>query len=796
MRRLARHPLASSFIVLALGLAGGATGGAVAFFDALTRRTLAVDAPERLVMVAPRRGDALLGLSDATLERLAASTPLVERLCGYGRGAAVVTVAGRESRRSLEGFTASCAGVLGVHPARGRWLEADDEPAGGPAAPVVVLSDALWRGAFGADPAAVGRVLHVEGRALTIVGVLPPDFHGLHADQGPDLIVPRALMANLLGLAGPLPSLLAIGRLAPGVPFAAVEADLRARWPAIWAATAPAPPGAPPPDAARAAALDVQSAGRGWSDLRTQYGRAAAVLLALTGALLIMAAATVAGLFSARATGRAHEFALLGAMGATRGRVAAQVAAEAAGLGAAAGAVAALVAAATTHVVATFIWTASVPLTLRVTPSAPLAAAIAGLTGTLVVILAIPAMTAAWRAAARGVETSAVRVSARTIPPLGLALQTSCAVALVFAALAFGRNVVDLYALDPGYRPSGLWWAPLDRRPGAATAGAEAYAADLIDRISAVPGVEAAALSASFPLMPLRALTALTPAVGPGTAEVSVAHARVAPGFFATLGAPLVEGADLGRSTRADGPADAVITRRAARLLFGDASAVGRPLTVGGRAVQVVGVVADVSPGDLRLAGLPVVFTSMTGEPALLRTPLVVVRTAPGIVPEADALAAAVRGAGRHVLGPVRPVWDHLAGQLARERVVFGLALLLAAVAVVVTGGGLFATLAHVAAGRRRDVAIRLALGAAPPAAVFAVCRPILAGVMTGLAAGVPLAWIIGRAGRPLFHRLSPFDPRVVAAVAATLLAVAGVAAAAPLAGLWRVAPARDLNAS
>lgn len=794
-RRLTRQWTASAFTILALGLTGGATGGAAVFHDALARRPLPIAAPERLISVTARRGEALLGLPPDTLAALATATPVVERLCGYARGAAVVTLGGRDVRRSLEGFTASCAGVLGVTVARGRWLSAVDEPPGAPAARVVVVSDGFRRAAFGEAADVIGRSVRVDTLDLTVIGVLPPGVHGLHVDQGPDLIVPRGLLPALVGLPGPLPALYAIGRLAPGVSLAAARADLAARWPALQAATAPGAVAATTPTAAGGSTLDVQSASRGLSDLRTQYGAAARLFFGLAAALLGMAASSVAAHFATRAAGRAAEFAVRGAMGAPQARVAGEVALDAALVGALAGVVAAALAAALPGVVLGAIWTSATPLTLAATASPAGLGAIAAATCALAVALAVPAMIVARRATTTGLTAAHPRLTRGTVRPAGLALQAAGATALVVAALALGRNVVDLQAIDPGYDPDGLAWTTLDRQPGAPpVASADAYAATLLERVGGVPGVEAAALSASFPLMPVRALTALIPAATAGGPEVPVAQARVSPGFFDVVGVPLVAGVDLGTGDRGDGPADAVLSRRAASLLFGETSPLDRPLTIAGRPYRVAGIVGDLSPGDVRLAGVPVVFTSVLREPALLRTPVLVVRQRAGAAPPATALEDAVRAAGRHLAGPLRPVRDHLTGQLARERVTFGLALVLAVAAVAVAGAGLYATLADAARRRRRDLAVRLALGATRPRAVAAACGPLLGGVAAGICAGLPLAWAIARAARPLFFRVAPFDAWAVAAGVAVMAGVALAAAAAPVGALWRLAPARWLH--
>ena len=798
VRRLRRRWLATALLGVAVSLAAGAVGASVAFLDALAWRPLAVANPEQLVTIAPKRGEALLGIPEPTLDALATSTPLVSTLCGYSRGAALIAIGGRESRRSLEALSARCASVLGVRPAIGRWLAPEDEPPGGSAAPVVVISDAFWRATFGADPAVVGRTLRVETHDLRIIGVLPPAFRGIHVDQGADVIVPRGLLGPLLGLPASVPALYAIGRLAPNATLDAVDAEVRARWPALWARTAPpAPPGAPPAPAAQASALEIQSGRQGLSDLRRQYGQAAVVLLGLSAVLLALAAVSVASVFAATVAARHTEIAVLASLGATPRQAAGQVLAGAACLGVISGLGACGVAVALARVVAATIWTATVPMTLTVSPSAVLLAGLLVATAALVLTLAVPAARTAWGLASAGLTSSGWRVvGGPPEQPFALGAQTACAVALVFAAMAFGHNVQGLYQLNLGYAVDGLRWSTLDRVPGAPSGDDPvAYTRATLDRVRAVPGVAGAAFSASFPLMQLRTLSALTALSRPGVSgETRVAHARVSSGFFDTLGIAFLEGQAFRDEASGPAPAGAVLNQPAARRLFGDASPLGQALHVAGHLHEVVGVVPAFSPGDVRLDQVPAVFTAVTREPALLRTPILVVRATPGTPPDPDAVSRAVREGGRHVSAPPRDVWGYLTGLLARERMIFGLAGLLGVTAVIVAGAGLFSTLALVAAHRRREMAVRLALGASPAHAARAVFRRVTIGVVAGGLAGLPLAWALARVGRALFYRTSPYEPRVLAVSAAILAVVALGAALAPCLSVWRMAPARHLN--
>ena len=200
IRRLRRSPATTVFATLALALSVGAAGASTFLLNAIVLRPLETRSPEQLVSIAPMIGEAILGIPGPTLAALRDSSDTMRQVCGYSRGAAAVQVGDRISRKGLEAFSGSCYELLGVRPFLGRLIAEEDAPLVGVSAPVTVMTYSFWQTAFNADAQAVGKTLMVEGKPLTIIGVLPRSFVGMHVDQGPDLIVPLGLMNTLRGL--------------------------------------------------------------------------------------------------------------------------------------------------------------------------------------------------------------------------------------------------------------------------------------------------------------------------------------------------------------------------------------------------------------------------------------------------------------------------------------------------------------------------------------------------------------------------------------------------------------------
>ena len=798
IRHLAISPVSTLFVAGSLSIALGALAGSYGLFDAVVLRQLAVREPERLVTIAPMTGEALLGISGSMLAELAKAQTSFETLCGFSRGAMAVEVASAVSRRGMEAVSGACYQLLGVRAHRGRLITSDDAPLSGSSATVVVVSHAFWTTALGSDDGVVGRTLRVEGIDLSIIGVLPASFMGMHVDQGPDIIVPLGLVSQLLGTRPPrVTALYAIARLKQDVTLQQARAEVQSLWPAMWSATNPPPPAnARVSPAADPASLRIESAAKGISDLRRQYTAALYAVLALAVSLLTMAGVNVAGLLIAQSAKRLASFKTLTALGATRVDVVAQLLTEAALIGVVSGAGAIGVAWAISSVAGNRVWVGFLPMTMTITPPPTVIVATPAFAIGFMLLLAFPAATlvidrtARERSAAdKGLNWTAWRRGM-------VAAQAALALAIVFCASLITKNLIGLNQIDPGYPVQGLSFSRLERLPGQAGEwDRSAYVAELLDRIQALPGVGAAALSSSFPTVDLRQLTSPLRINAGGTGGfVNGREFRVSPRFFETIQVATRRGRDFHFNDGAGRPPVAIINETLARELFGSIDAVGQTIGVGApdRRVTVVGVVADFSPGDVRISKLPAVYSPILQAPQQLTSPMLVVRSDGGA--PSDAIRRTVREQNRHYVSFSRSVAEHLSTLIARERIVFAFALLFGVVSIAIGATGLFAALSYAVALRNKELAVRLAIGAQRRQILWTVTKEAAISVGIGIGLGAPLALAAARGGEELLFNLSSFDFPLLLTCAGAMALIAGAAAVWPALSAARVDPVVTLR--
>lgn len=799
-RRISTSVGVSIFTVLALAASLGAVGAAGSLWHVIVHRELAVREPQSVVLFAPMMGEAILGISGNTLSRLITSQTTLADLCGFSRGAMAVEIGNSIIRKGSEAVSGRCYALLGVRPFLGRLIEESDAPLSGTSRSVVVLSHQFWRTSLGADTAIVGRTLKVESRELEVIGVLPRSFAGLHVDQGPDLVVPLGLVNPLVGGAPGVSALYGVARLANGTTLSEARAELRAAWPSVWASTnPPGPAGAKPPAASDPSMLQVESAARGISDLRKQYTLAIYVFLALALMLVAMAAVNVSGMWISRAADRAIEVKTLAAIGASEFQVVSPLIAESLMIGLSAGLLAVVFAWALTVLIAQTLWIGFLPLTMRVTPQPLLLVAIVLASSALAVALAVPAILLALRQARTALDDDA-----RASIPQGMwrrvTLVVQCALTLVlmFGAALLTRNLWQLQSINPGYQTAPLSWARLERLP--ARGGAwdrRSYALELQESIAKVRGVQSAALSNAFPTTELRHLSSLTPVSRSGSdASIGVREYRISPAFFETIGVQLIAGRDFRRDDDADHPRVAIINTTLASHLFPQQDAVGQFITVVPlkRTATVVGVVADFSPGDIRITRLPSVFSPYLQDLQLLTTPLLVVRAEQGIA--VDALREAVAAPKRHYLGAFRTVDEHLSTLIARERMLFKLSAFFAALGLIVGGAGIFAALAYSVSRRTRELAVRSAIGAPRHRIVWTIVGEVLAAVAVGTLVGLPPAIAGGGVVRGLLYGASVNQVGILILCVAALGITAILAAVGPSVRAIRIDPAIALRES
>ena len=683
--------------------------------------------------------------------------------------------------------------VLGVRPQLGRGFLADEERA---AAPVAVISHKLWRRAFGADRGVVGRRVMLNGRDMTVVGVAPERFAGLSPGLAFDIWLPVTLQPALMPIRhGSIYNrgdrwLQTVARLRAGVSLEQARGDLAAVQSRL-AETYP----------------EDRSFGATIVRLRDSGPAAQMVpllsaLLGVTGLVLLIACANLAGLLLARATGRLREIGIRLALGAGRGRLVRQLLTESAVLSLAGGAAGVLFAQWARDAIRPLLPSESMPLGLEFStePRVLLFALIVALATGLVFGL-VPALQASRPdlvAALKSAVGPGPRGRFRAQGALVAGEIALCLVSLVCAGL-FVRGLQRAQRVDPGIRePEGVLLASTDfALAGYGDSTGQALADRLLEQARALPGVSTATLASIVPLGFGGGESDYTEVEGyvPQPREnMIVCFNNVGSDYFSTLGIPILQGRALDRTDGRDALPVAVVNEAFARRYFPGTSPLGRTVDQDGRRMTIVGVAGDGKYVSLTEAPQPLVYRPYAqhyvpyltlhlrsaGDPRRLERALrgVFERTDPAL-PVLDVRAMA------ESMG-VAMLFQHMGAWLLS---VFGvLALALGAV-------GLYGVLAFTVAQRAREIGVRIAVGASQRDVVALVVGDAarLAGI--GLAAGLVLAVAAARLLRSQIFGVSPLDPVTFVAVVVLLAAVALLAAWVPARRAARVDPIVALSA-
>jgi len=810
LRVLRRTPAFTLAVVLTLGVGIGATTTMFAVIDGLIFRALPYPNADRLVQIgatfgpvqvdspAVRRylGTVLSSISTIDFDAIRSRSQALEHVAGARGVALTATLAGEPRGISGAAVSASFFDLLGAHPIHGAGFTAAHDRLG--AEPVAVLSYGLWQEHFGSDPQAVGRSITLDQIPHVVIGVLPRSFRGPDALElgEAQVFIPigRVLRTETDRDNTSVPVL---ARLSAGrdVPSALTELD------GVAASLAKEHPGS-------SAKFWVESLSKKTiGDSRSLW-----LLFGAVCVLLVIACANVANLFMVRATERTREIAVRVAMGAGRGRVARQLLTESAVFGLAGGALGLLLAWGGVQVFAALAPTGlarvdNVALDLRVFAFALALSLIASVFFGLA-----PARDAARSDIANGLRDAAgsltagkPRVHLRRALVVG---QTTLALVLLVCGGLLVNSLARLARVELGFDPSNVAYldVPLPPRtyPAAAPEKRTAFFSELLSRVQATAGVTSAALITGRPLGGGNFVTSIA-AEGrlpqPGEQPLRVPFHVVSSRYFETLAIPVIEGRDFDNADTAQAPGTAIVSRAfAGRLWPGERSVVGKRFWMGRVAADaplttVVGVVEDIRHYRLEEDSQPMLYRAIAQLPQRQSSMVVRHQNQPaemlqtlrrttwqvdGTVPleRYGTMDGAVRAAlGEPLLGAV----------------LFGT---FSAIAVGFACVGLYGTLAWLVRARRREMGIRLALGATAPDLVRMIIRQGLRLAAIGIALGVVAAAFASSLLSPLLYGVGAGDVPTFVAVAALMVIVAALACYLPARRAGRVDPAEILRDS
>jgi putative ABC transport system permease protein len=754
MRLIAGQPASSLAAVLVLAMGLASTTAIFSLVDAALLRPVPFDAPARLMAIREQtpQDAAPWELSYSTYLDLRRDARSFEQVAAYMRNGVLL---GGPEPRSTEAILVSpnLLATLGVRPVSGRTFNPDEDLPNGPA--VVLIGEALARERFGSPERAVGRTIPVDGRASTIVGVLPSALR--FPDRAVELWLPIGPLGNEPWMRDrSVHVALVIARLRPGATPATASAELTAWMDAQQARDPRADPG-------------HRLTGRTLADLISAPVRPA--LAAVSGAVLLLLIVTASGvgmLLLARAAGRAQEAAIRLSLGASRGRLARQFLTEVgclvsvgtlAGIGAA-------------HVLLAFLVRglegALPPLVVPSINGAALATAALAAGGAACVCGMAPTA-----AALSPVKTSVTRAhrSGRRL----IVFQVALSAVLVVMTALLGRSLDRVLRVDVGFRTDHLLLMRVSAPPDAYQGRGEMPRLfdALAARVRRVPGVVGVTAGSPPPLDPRGQASLTVDARATDPAPVG-SFRRVQPGYFGTLGIPVLEGREF---SAGDGGSEAVVivSRGLARRFWPAGQAIGKRIKVGPPErepwLRVIGVVGDVRNHSLE--GGP---DFATYEPHAQRPwngLFVMVRTAAA----AGAITATVQRAIREVepqatFSDVATMDERIAAHVATRRFYTIVVTTFATATVLLVGLSLYGSLAYAVALRAREMGVRAALGASPSRIRREVAgdglRPLLTGLGLGIAAGAGVAF----AARALLFEVTPADAWTYAGTAAFFVGV------------------------
>jgi putative ABC transport system permease protein len=805
LRMFLRTPVFTGMTVLALALGIGANSAIFSVVNAVLLKPLPYADPDRLVMVwndNTREGIPQYPMSPANFFDVKAATTTLDRMEMMYSFLLTPTLRTNEGTEQLSAssITPGMFELLGRSAALGRTLRPSDR------ADVIVLSDGFWRRRFGADPAIIGRQLVADEKPVTVIGVMPADFHfplksmlgpsGFSPSVEPDAWLPvdvtdSRFMKN--GVAVRLPHYLSVvGRLAPGMHVEQARQELIA----ITARLAEEYPDINRGLSANVVSLHDQAVGR--------VRPALVLLLAGVGFVLLMACVNVANLLLARSAARQKEIAVRTALGAGRARLLGQMLAESLLLSGAGGLLA-----------LGFVW-AGVRLLVGIAPpelprlneihpdlSVLLFTAAVSLCAGVFVGTA-PALAAgrgdvqgALKDTSRGVAGGVLRQRLRAALVIG---EVALAVVLTVGASLLLRSFVTLLAVDPGFRAENLLTLQVQVPQRLASADARnAFYSELFARLDSLPGVVASGGTTRLPLGSTNVSTRVTIEGRAMTAAEmpEVEMRRAVHDYFRAMGMPI----RLGRAfTAEDGPTTrpvAVINETMARRLWPNEDPVGRQFKMGTNPQTpwstVIGVV-----GDLRHAGLDVEPAAefyiwyQQGPPV---APFLVVRTQGDPAALAESVRAELKALEKDIaVYDMRTMNDVLAASVAERRFILILAMAFGLLALTLAAVGVYGVMSLVVSERTQEMGIRLALGAEPARVLGLVVRQGVTLAAAGIAVGFAAALALTPMMAGQLYGVGTTDPATLALVPVLLLVVAVVACMVPAVRAMRVDPVTALR--
>jgi len=808
IRLLSRSPGFASIAIITIALGIGATSAIFSVIDGVALKPLPYPSSDRLVYITsqfPTLGFDKFWVSPPEYLELRERSKSYTDIAAYRTQAVNVSQGERPERVNAIIATANMFDVLGIHPRIGRAFSADEDRPN--VAPVVVISDGLWRRAFGSDRAVLGKQIEIQGRKREVVGVAPPGFD-LH-DARADVWIPMQLDPTNRQNRGSH-FLYLVARLKPGITSSQASSELLSQL-RQWGQLNPGTH--VPNDSTHRIQL---------APLRDEViGNVSRALWVLQGAVilvLLIACANVANLLLVRAEGRHKEFAIRTALGAGRGRILRQFMAEGFVLTAVGAALGLLLA----HFGLRLLLSAnpdSIPRSaeIGIDPLVLIFTSVVAVLTAMIFGLA-PLLHVSQAAVAAAIKEGGTRSTANAtrhrVRRSLVAAEIALAVMLVIGAGLLLRSFRNLTTVDAGFDSNDLvtFAVFLPSATGATYSDANRrvqFQTDLIRRLSEMPGVKDVAAMTGLP--PDRQVNANdtdfegVPRGGPSDPIQNVDYYNTTSvRYFETMKIPILKGRGFNTGD-VGGAGVAVVNEALAKRFYPTTDPIGRRVRPSGPRVApgqpdtlpwftIVGVAKDVKQGGLdQKVGTEVYFNSDQGPringfaPAAFNFVLRTSRSAESLMP---AIQTTVRSMDPGLpIVQLRSMNAVFGDSVSRQRFLSLLLGIFAAVALLLAAIGTYGVLSYLVTERQREIGIRVALGASSGGIVRLVVRQGLSIAVLGVVFGVIGALAIARVTRSLLFGVSPTDPLTYVAVSVVIVGVALIACMVPAQRAMRVDP-------
>ncbi|HLJ46459.1 MAG TPA: ABC transporter permease [Bryobacteraceae bacterium] len=805
-RTMRQNPLFVFFVVLTLGLGIGANTTVFTVINTLILDPL--PAVQNVSGLAAVSMSETIPLSYPNFSDLRQKNEVFDSLAGYVSVRPLLNETGATKQRVFgEIVTGNYFSTLGLHPALGRFFLPDEDSTPG-TKPVAVMNYATWQSRFGGASDILGKTLRINGLPFTIIGVAPPRFIGVNAIFGPDLWIPAAMAERLLP--NEMQSVLSdrgkavfhgLGRLKPGVSRSQAEANITT----VAAALAREYPQTNKGRLGKVRPLSDVIFGTNSGMDRTPIMFGSAVLLAVVGIVLLIACSNVANLLLARAGARRQEIALRLAMGASRSRIIRQLLTESVCLGLLSG----LAGVAIGFMGSDLLWS-FLPADVTANMIAPKTDGLVFLYGVLISVFTgfafgvMPALRAARTGVAEALKEEA-RTTGRsrrriTVANTLLAGQVAFSFLSLVTATLFLRSIERAYQIDPGFQTQHL--VVVMTNPGQAgysQARIKTFYKEARERVSQLPGVKSASWASNLPLWG-RVASGLEiegrQARSKSDLVTTIAN-TVDIGYFETAGIAIDRGRTFTAMDQASSVPVAIVNEKLVHDYWPNENPLGKHVQLPGEKVlrQVIGVARTANYSTL--AEPPQLCVYVPLEQSFSDSMIFYVRSDR----DPRQAMAAVQDALKTV-GPEVPAPDIRTGTTIVDQALFtaklGVALLgiFGLLALGLASIGLYGIIAYSVSQRRREIGVRMALGAAQRSVLVLVLRSGMTLVLTGLLVGFVVALAMGRLLTRMLFGVSATDPISMISAAAVLMVVALMACYLPARSASRVDPIAALRSN